>query len=114
MYSNVYDVIDILNFVNSPKTQKSKYLQNETSFFLHIKKFIHNTLRASQLAFNSSKLTIETLELYVRDQKFLKFGIHFSKFYLFKNQVLYLQHFCNITILLSHIAKSCSFKIEII
>ena len=62
MYSNAYDDIDILNFVNSPKTQTSKCFQNEAIFSLHIKKFIHNTLRASQLAFNCPKLTIEILE----------------------------------------------------
>ena len=37
----------ILKFVNFTKTQKSRYLQNETSFFLQIKKFINYTSRAT-------------------------------------------------------------------
>ena len=37
----------ILKFVDFPKTQKSRYLKNETSFFLHIKKFINYTSRAT-------------------------------------------------------------------
>ena len=36
--------LQISKFVDSPKTQKSKYLENEL-FFLHIKKLIHYTLR---------------------------------------------------------------------
>ena len=32
-----------LKFADSPKTQKSKYLEDET-FFLQIKKFIHQKL----------------------------------------------------------------------
>ena len=34
----------IFKFVHSPKTQKSKYLQNKQKIFLQIKKFIHQTL----------------------------------------------------------------------
>ena len=29
----------ILKFVDSPETRKTKYFENETSHFLHIKKF---------------------------------------------------------------------------
>ena len=36
----------ILQFVDFTKTQKSKYLENET-FFLQIKKFINYTSRAT-------------------------------------------------------------------
>ena len=36
----------ILKFVDFTKTQKSRYLENET-FFLQIKKFIHYTSRAT-------------------------------------------------------------------
>ena len=37
----------IFLFVHFPKTQQSKYLENETLFFLQIKKFINYTLRAT-------------------------------------------------------------------
>ena len=37
----------ILEFVNLTKTQKSRYLENETLFFLQIKKFINFTSRAT-------------------------------------------------------------------
>ena len=37
----------ILKFVDFTKTQKSRYLENETLFFLQIKKFINYTLRAT-------------------------------------------------------------------
>ena len=37
----------VLNFVNFSKTQKSRYLKNETLFFLQIKKFINYTPRAT-------------------------------------------------------------------
>ena len=37
----------ILKFVDFPKTQKSKYLKNETLFFLQIKKSINYTSRAT-------------------------------------------------------------------
>ena len=36
----------VLKFTDSWKTQKSKYLQNETQFFLLVKKFINCSLRA--------------------------------------------------------------------
>ena len=35
----------ILKFVDFTKTQESRYLKNETIFFLHIKKFIDYTSR---------------------------------------------------------------------
>ena len=38
----------ILKSVDFTKTQKSRYLENET-FFLQIKKFINNTSRANSL-----------------------------------------------------------------
>ena len=37
----------ILKFVDFSKTQKFRYLENETIFFLQIKKFINYTLRAA-------------------------------------------------------------------
>ena len=37
----------ILQFVDFTKTQKSKYLQNETLFFLQIKQFINDTSRTT-------------------------------------------------------------------
>ena len=37
----------ILQFLDITKTQKSKYLENETSFFLQIKKFIYYTSKAT-------------------------------------------------------------------
>ena len=36
----------ILQFVDFLKTQKSKFLENETLYFLQIKKFINYTSRA--------------------------------------------------------------------
>ena len=36
----------ILNFADSSKTQKSKYLENEILFFLQMKKLIHWKLGA--------------------------------------------------------------------
>ena len=36
----------ILKSLDFTKTQKSRYLENETLFFLQIKKFINYTLRA--------------------------------------------------------------------
>ena len=39
----------ILKSVDFTKTQKSRYLQSETLFFLQIKKFINYTLRATWL-----------------------------------------------------------------
>ena len=38
MSRNVYETPQILKFVDSPKIQISKYLENETIFFLQIKK----------------------------------------------------------------------------
>ena len=40
---------EILRSVHFTKTQKSKYLENKTLFFLQIKKFINNTSRATLL-----------------------------------------------------------------
>ena len=37
----------ILQFVDFTKTQKSKYLQNETLFLLQIKQFINDTSRTT-------------------------------------------------------------------
>ena len=37
----------ILEFVDLKKTQKSRYLENKTLFFLQIKKFINYTSRAT-------------------------------------------------------------------
>ena len=37
----------ILKFVDFTKTQKSRYLENETLFFLQITKFINYTSRAT-------------------------------------------------------------------
>ena len=37
----------ISTFVDFTKTQKSRYLENETLFFLQIKKFINYTSRAT-------------------------------------------------------------------
>ena len=37
----------ILGSVDFTKSQKSKYLENETSFFLQIEKFINYTLKAT-------------------------------------------------------------------
>ena len=37
----------ILKFVNFTKTQKSRYLENVTLFFLQIKKFINYTSKAT-------------------------------------------------------------------
>ena len=37
----------ILKYVDVTKKQKSRYLENETLFFLQIKKFIDYTLRAT-------------------------------------------------------------------
>ena len=39
----------IFKSVDFPKTQKSRYLENETLFFLQIKKFINYTSRATLL-----------------------------------------------------------------
>ena len=39
----------ILKSVDFTKAQKSRYLENETLFFLQIKKFINYTLRATLL-----------------------------------------------------------------
>ena len=44
----------ILKCVDFTKTQKSKNLENETLFFLHIKKFTNYTSRATLLQKNSS------------------------------------------------------------
>ena len=54
----------ILKFVDFTKTQKSRYHENETLFFLQIKKFINSTSRATLLQnkfcsggnFNDSRL----------------------------------------------------------
>ena len=43
----------ILQFVDFIKTQKSRYLENETLFLLQIKKFINCILRASLWQKNS-------------------------------------------------------------
>ena len=43
----------ILKSVDFTKTEKSRYLENETSFFLQIKKFINYTARATLLQKNS-------------------------------------------------------------
>ena len=37
----------IFKLADFTKTQKSRYLESDTSFFLQIKKFINYTLRAS-------------------------------------------------------------------
>ena len=37
--------------MDSPKTQKSAYLENKTQFFLQIIKFMHYTLRRRQFNF---------------------------------------------------------------
>ena len=42
----------ILRFVHFTKAQKSRYLQNETLFFLQIKKFVNYTSRATLLQKN--------------------------------------------------------------
>ena len=42
----------ILNSVHFTKTQKSRYLEKEMSFFLQIKKFINYTSRATLLQKN--------------------------------------------------------------
>ena len=42
-----------LKFVDFIKTQKSRYLENETLFFLEIKKSTNNTSRATLLQENS-------------------------------------------------------------
>ena len=39
----------ILKSAGFTKTQKSRYLENETLFYLQIKKFINHTLRATLL-----------------------------------------------------------------
>ena len=47
MVGNEYEYFaDLLIFVDSSKTQKSNYLENETIFFAQIKKYINYTLRA--------------------------------------------------------------------
>ena len=43
----------ILKFVDFTKTQKSKYLENETLFFLQIKKFINYSSRVTLWQKNS-------------------------------------------------------------
>ena len=43
----------ILKSVDFTKTQKSRYLENETVFFHQIKKFINYTLRATLFQKNS-------------------------------------------------------------
>ena len=43
----------ILNFVDVTKTQKSRYLENKTLFFLEIKTFINYTSRATLWQKNS-------------------------------------------------------------
>ena len=43
----------ILKSVGFPKTQKSRYLKNETLFFLQIKKFINCTLKRCFMTKNS-------------------------------------------------------------
>ena len=43
----------ILRFVHFTKVQKSRYFQNETLFFLQIKKFVNYTSRATLLQKNS-------------------------------------------------------------
>ena len=40
---------EILKYIHFTKTQKSRYLENETLFFLQIKKFINYTSRATLL-----------------------------------------------------------------
>ena len=52
MYNFYYVAIlmmmsQILKSVDFTKTQESRYLQNETIFFLQIKKFINSTSRAT-------------------------------------------------------------------
>ena len=52
MYNFYYVAIlmmmsQILKSVDFTKTQESRYLQNETTFFLQIKKFINSTSRAT-------------------------------------------------------------------
>ena len=42
-------VSQILKSVDFTKTQKSRYLENETLFYLQVKKFIDYTLRATLL-----------------------------------------------------------------
>ena len=44
MFSNVYDNVTVFEFLDSPKTKISKYLYNETLFFIQIKRFIHYIL----------------------------------------------------------------------
>ena len=39
-------MLQIFEFVDSPKTLKFTYLEKEILFFLQIKKFIHYTLKA--------------------------------------------------------------------
>ena len=44
MFSNVCDNVTVFEFLDSPKTKISKYLYNETLFFVQIKRFIHYIL----------------------------------------------------------------------
>ena len=52
----------ILNFADFTKTQKSKYLENETLFFLQIKNFINYTLRTSLDSLPPSQNLIRTCD----------------------------------------------------
>ena len=45
--------LQILTSVDFTKTKKSRYLENETSFFLHINKFINCASRATVWQFCS-------------------------------------------------------------
>ena len=57
----------ILKSVDFTKTQKSKNLENETLFFLQIKKFINYTSRATVFQKNFSETRVITI--YRNDQK---------------------------------------------
>ena len=50
---------EILKFVDFKKTQKSKYLENETLFFLQIKKISNYTSRATLSPKKKKKSFIE-------------------------------------------------------
>ena len=57
----------ILKSVDFTKTQKSKNLENETLFFLQIKKFINYTSRATVFQKNFSETRVITI--YRNNQK---------------------------------------------
>ena len=72
----------ILKFVDSSITQKSKYFENETLFFLQIRKSIRDTLDPMEMAENSF------LARGSRLQMFFKIGV-LSNFEIFTGKHLY-------------------------